>query len=163
RAIDGCALREVADAVVRLPGHDFLGLVLADRVHVAEPDPDGGPVPDRALRLAPVHVRRAHLEPAPLAVADEARRRGDGPWLCVRLIARRSPSASPTVKPASAIATSSTWSWKTTTPSVSRSGSSSSGWSYSTPTGSPGFSRSFWRLSMYGWTAPPWIGPGRTS
>ena len=43
--------------------------------------------------------------------------------LRLRLIARRSPSASPTVKPASAIATSSTWSWKTTTPSVSRSGS----------------------------------------
>ena len=41
------------------------------------------------------------------------------------LIARRSPSASPIVKPAAAIATSSTWSWKTTTPSVSRSGSRS--------------------------------------
>ena len=39
-------------------------------------------------------------------------------WLRLRLIARRSPSASPTVKPASAIATSSTWSWKTTTPNV---------------------------------------------
>ena len=39
-------------------------------------------------------------------------------WLRLRLIARRSPSASPTVKPASAIATSSTWSWKTTTPKV---------------------------------------------
>ncbi len=46
-----------------------------------------------------------------------------------RLIARRSPSASPIVKPASAIATSSTWSWKTTTPCVSRSGSRSSSWS----------------------------------
>jgi hypothetical protein len=46
-----------------------------------------------------------------------------------RLIARRSPSASPIEKPASAVATSSTWSWKTITPSVSRSGSSNSGWS----------------------------------
>src|SRR6266516_1908994 len=42
-----------------------------------------------------------------------------------RLIARRSPSASPIERPAEAIATSSTWSWKTTTPSVSRSGSRS--------------------------------------
>jgi len=33
------------------------------------------------------------------------------------------------VNPASAIATSSTWSWKTTTPSVSRSGPASEGWS----------------------------------
>ena len=36
-----------------------------------------------------------------------------------RLIARRSVSACPAVKPASACATSSTWSWKTITPSVS--------------------------------------------
>ena len=40
--------------------------------------------------------------------------------LRLRLIARRSPSASPTLNPAAAIDTSSTWSWKTTTPSVSR-------------------------------------------
>ena len=45
--------------------------------------------------------------------------------LRLRLIARRSPSASPIEKPAAAIATSSTWSWKTTTPSVSRSASRS--------------------------------------
>src|SRR6266436_2412764 len=77
----------------------------------------------------------------------------------LRLIARRSPSASPTVKPARWIATSSTWSWKTTTPSVSRSGSRKSGWSAG---GSyAGSSRSFWRRSMYGRTALPWIGPGR--
>ena len=44
-----------------------------------------------------------------------------------RLIARRSPSASPAVKPANAIATSSTWSWKTIVPSVSRSTGSSDG------------------------------------
>ena len=52
--------------------------------------------------------------------------------LRLRLIARRSDSASPVVKPASAIATSSTWSWNTTTPSVSASTSRSSGWSYGT-------------------------------
>ncbi len=65
-----------------------------------------------------------------------------------RLIARRNPSASPIVKPASAIATSSTWSWKTTTPCVSRSGSRSSSWS----TGGTyvGSTRSRSRASMYG-------------
>ena len=47
------------------------------------------------------------------------------------------------------------------TPSVSRNGSASSGWSAG---GSyAGSSRSFCRRSMYGCTAPPWIGPGRTS
>ena len=45
--------------------------------------------------------------------------------LRLRLIARRSPSASPTLNPADAIDTSSTWSWKTTTPSVSASGARS--------------------------------------
>ena len=44
-----------------------------------------------------------------------------------RLIARLSPSASPTENPASAIATSRTWSWKTIAPSVSRSTGSSDG------------------------------------
>src|SRR5439155_1213478 len=79
----------------------------------------------------------------------------------LRLIARRRPSASPTLKPASAIATSSTWSWNTTTPSVERRQSASSGWS--TGGTKAGSSRRRWRCSMYGWTAPPWIGPGRTS
>ncbi len=46
-----------------------------------------------------------------------------------RLIARRRPSASPAVKPAKAIATSITWSWKTIAPSVSLSAGSSDGWS----------------------------------
>ena len=78
-----------------------------------------------------------------------------------RLIARRSPSASPIVKPASAIATSSTWSWKTTTPCVSRSGSRSNSWSTGGTYG--GSTRSRSRASMYGCTALPWIGPGRTS
>ena len=48
------------------------------------------------------------------------------------LIARRSPSASPGVKPANAIATSITWSWKTIAPSVSLSTGSSDGCSYGT-------------------------------
>ena len=83
-------------------------------------------------------------------------------WLRLRLIARRSPSASPTLKPASAIATSSTCSWKMIAPSVSRErlgeqrmvvrAARSSG---------PARSRS--RRSTYGCTAFPWIGPGRTS
>ena len=47
----------------------------------------------------------------------------------LRLIARRSPSASPSEKPAKATATSSTWSWKMIVPSVSRSTGSSDGWS----------------------------------
>ena len=45
-------------------------------------------------------------------------------------MARRSSSAWPGEKPASASATASTWSWKTITPSVSASASASSGWSY---------------------------------
>ena len=50
----------------------------------------------------------------------------------LRLIARRRPSASPGEKPANAIATSITWSWKTIAPSVSRSTGSSDGCSYGT-------------------------------
>ena len=45
----------------------------------------------------------------------------------LRLIARRSPSPSPMLKPAKAIDTSSTWSWKMIVPSVSPSTSSSEG------------------------------------
>ena len=45
----------------------------------------------------------------------------------LRLIARRSPSASPGAKPAKASATSSTWSWKMIVPSVSRRTGSSEG------------------------------------
>ena len=44
-------------------------------------------------------------------------------------MARRSPSASPAEKPAKAMATSMTWSWKMIVPSVSRSTGSSDGWS----------------------------------
>ena len=51
---------------------------------------------------------------------NRSRKASSASWLRLRLIARRSPSASPTVNPASAIATSSTWSWKTTTPKVDR-------------------------------------------
>ena len=45
----------------------------------------------------------------------------------LRLIARRRPSASPVEKPAKAIATSSTWSWKMIVPRVSFSTGSSDG------------------------------------
>ena len=45
----------------------------------------------------------------------------------LRLIARRRPSASPGEKPANAIATSMTWSWKMIVPSVSRRTGSSEG------------------------------------
>ena len=47
----------------------------------------------------------------------------------LRLIALRSPSASPGEKPANAIAHSITWSWKMIVPSVSFSTGSSDGWS----------------------------------
>ena len=50
----------------------------------------------------------------------------------LRLIARRRPSASPGLKPANAIATSITWSWKTIAPRVSLSTASKDGWSYGT-------------------------------
>ena len=45
----------------------------------------------------------------------------------LRLIARRSPSASPGEKPEKAIETSMTWSWKMIVPSVSRRTGSSEG------------------------------------
>ena len=79
----------------------------------------------------------------------------------LRLIARRSPSASPALKPASAIATLSTCSWKTIAPNVSPSGSSSSGWSYVGV--NVGSSRRSSRAPTYGCTAPPRSAPGRTS
>ena len=45
----------------------------------------------------------------------------------IRALARRSPSASPGLKPAKASATCITWSWKMIVPSVSRSTGSSAG------------------------------------
>ncbi len=71
---DRRAAREVAELRVRLLRDDRLRLLLADRADVAEPDPHRA-VLDRAARGAPVHVRRAHLDPAPLRVAHERRRR----------------------------------------------------------------------------------------
>ena len=65
---------EVGDVGVRLLGRHRLGLLLADRPDVAEPDPHGA-VLDQALRPAQVDVGRPHLHPAPLAVSDEAGRR----------------------------------------------------------------------------------------
>ena len=73
-AATGARRARSADVGVRLPGDDRLRLVLADRADVAEPDPHRA-VLDRALRGAAVDVRRAHLDPAPLRVAHERRRR----------------------------------------------------------------------------------------
>ena len=162
-------------------------VLLPDARDVLEPDPHRAAL-DRALRARAVHVGREHLDPVPLRVPHERRRRVEAHRLRVqeraeelgrvvvaqprrlvreqrrtrpratsgsrtrrsrracrrprrpsrastpfasapstnrsrnasiasslrlRLIARRSPSASPTLKPASAIATSSTCSWKT--------------------------------------------------
>src|SRR5437867_449660 len=64
------APREVAEVDVRLPGFDRLRSLLADRADVAEADADGAAL-DRALGVARVDVRRAHLDPAPLRVAHE--------------------------------------------------------------------------------------------
>ena len=68
------AAGEVGDVGVRLPGDDRLGLLLADRADVAEPDPHRA-VLVRASGSAQVDVGRQHLHPAPLAVADETGRR----------------------------------------------------------------------------------------
>ena len=82
----------------------------------------------KAEQLLEHLLRRLGSTPLPAAPSRKRRRYASiASRLRLRLIARRSPSASPTVNPASAIATSSTCSWKTITPSVSRSGSSSSG------------------------------------
>ena len=66
--------RKVAEIGVRLPGLDRLRIGFAHRLHVAETDPYRT-VLDRALRQRAVDVRRPHLDPTPLCVTDERRRR----------------------------------------------------------------------------------------
>ena len=89
----------------------------------------GNPKPENPLTIS--NTRSAHASSTPcLRQAPSTNRR----WYAsiaaserLRLIARRSPSASPTEKPANAIATSITWSWKMIVPRVSRSTGSSDG------------------------------------
>ncbi len=80
-------LREVADARER-PGasaflDDGLRFVLADPVHIVEPDSNRAPV-DRALGGTDVHVRRMCLDSASLPVPDERRGRVEAHRLLVQ-------------------------------------------------------------------------------
>ena len=92
----------------------------------------GKPKPEKPTTID--HTRSASSSPTSghVAIAPSTKRRW---WASIasserlRLIARRSPSASPGEKPEKAIATSMTWSWKMIVPSVSRSTGSSDGWS----------------------------------
>ena len=107
------------------------------------------------------HVRSRRRCPCRRTSTKRGRHASMASRLRFRLIARRSPSASPIEKPAAAIATSSTWSWKTTTPSVScrasRSDSCKTG-------GSKPWGRLASRAGAHiGMNCLPWIGPGRTS
>ena len=113
-------------------GEELRRVVVAQPRRLVREQPERGRVRLReaeareADELVVDHVRGRLVDALPERALDEARRGTPRARRCerLRLIARRSPSASPTVKPARWIATSSTWSWKTTTPSVSRSGSS---------------------------------------
>src|SRR6185437_1024162 len=71
------ALGQVADAGERFPlfslGDDSSGIFCTDSVHVVDADADCT-IFERALGGADVYVRRACLDSAPLAVADERRR-----------------------------------------------------------------------------------------
>ena len=88
----------------------------------------GKPKPEKPWICS--QTRSATVAETPRSAAPARKR-----WWCsaiaaserLRLIARRSPSASEEEKPASAIATSITCSWKTIVPRVSRSTGSSSG------------------------------------
>ncbi len=75
---------------------------------------------------------------------------------CERLkpMARRSSSASPPVKPATAMAIRSSCSWKSGTPRVRARIGSRLGWGYVTGSRPA-------RRFKYGWTIFPTIGPGR--
>src|SRR6266571_285906 len=80
------ALRKVAHALERAVSlallDDRLRLGFADAVDVVDADAHRA-VLDRALGGADVHVRGTRLDPAPLAVADERRRRIEAHRLCV--------------------------------------------------------------------------------
>ena len=69
-------LGQVADAGERFPlfslGDDSSGIFCTDSIHVVDADADCT-IFERALGGADVHVRRACLDSAPLAVADERR------------------------------------------------------------------------------------------
>ena len=87
RPVERRPLRQLAHSGERpapLPlGDDRLRLLLAERADVFEPDAHGL-LFERALGLAPVHVRRAHLDPSPLRVAHERRRRVEAHRLLVQ-------------------------------------------------------------------------------
>ena len=80
-------LREVAHAGERPAavalGDDRVRVVLSHRRDVVEPDPDTA-VLELARRAAQVHVRRGHVHPALLRVADEARGRVEAHRLLVQ-------------------------------------------------------------------------------
>ena len=76
------------------------------------------------------HTRSAVSRAAPLAMPPSTNFSSYARMAAserLRLIARRRPSASPARKPAKAMATSITWSWKTIAPRVSFSTGSSAG------------------------------------
>src|SRR5262249_44199561 len=62
--------REVADVGVRLPGLDRVRLLLADRAHVTEADPDSAAL-DGALRIARIDLGRSNLDSTPLRIPYE--------------------------------------------------------------------------------------------
>ena len=146
---DPAPLRLVHERVRRVEAHRLLVQQRAQELRAVVHAQPGGLVGEQPER------RRVRLREAEAREADDLRRRrarrprATAPRATapvdellleariaaserLRLIARRSPSASPGVKPANAIATSITWSWKTIAPSVSRSTGSSDGCSYGT-------------------------------
>ena len=74
---------KVAEVGIGLSCLDGLRVRLADRLHIADPDPDRA-ILDRAFRPRAVDVRRPHLHPAPLCVAHQRRRRVEAHWLRVQ-------------------------------------------------------------------------------
>ena len=92
----------------------------------------GKPKPEKPTIIEKTRSASSSSTSSQRATAPSTKRRW---WASIasaerlRLIARRSPSASPGEKPANAIATSITWSWKMIVPSVSFSTGSSDGWS----------------------------------
>src|SRR5262249_13620219 len=78
RTVDRSPLRKLADARVRPSPvalrDDGVRVRLAERAYVADPDTNRISF-ERALRSTEIQVGRSHLDPAPLPVADKARRR----------------------------------------------------------------------------------------